>query len=76
MTKYGEGNAKEALEALGLWNPTDGTKPNHRYLKRLADRGLLKRNKKSQRKITYDLNECRELAEKAKQEGISLTVNI
>ena len=75
MTKTGLLNSKEALEALGLWNPADQTKPNHRYLKWLCDRNLLPRIKLGQRKFVYQKTDCEKLLSMAVEDGILLTTN-
>lgn len=73
MTTEGLLNSTEALEVLGLYNPANKAKPNHRYLGWLAKRDLLKRIKLGPRTIVYDINDCKKLFEKAKKQGISLT---
>lgn len=73
MTTSGLLNSKEALQVLGLWNPADGTKPNHRYLKWLSDRDLLPRIKLGHKKIVYQKKDCERLFEMAKEQGLQLT---
>ena len=66
-------NSKQALEILGLWNPASGTKPNHRYLKYLADRHLLPRVRLGFRKIVYQKSDCERLFKMAAEQGLLLT---
>lgn len=62
----------QALQALELYNPAKGTKPNTRYLLNLVKRGLLPRIELGKRTFRYDINDCERLLNKVKHEGLQL----
>jgi hypothetical protein len=72
MTKNGLLSPKEALEALGLYNPALHKKPWVRQLTDLNKRGLLNRIKAGKKTFLYKKVDCDLLLKKAETEGLNL----
>jgi hypothetical protein len=72
MTRNGLLNSVEALEILGIYNPSGKAKPKTDIITWLVQRGLLKRIAVGPRTFRYRQSDCEKLLEKSINEGINL----